>query len=63
MSARRTPDTVDIMIYAMSREIRDNEISCTGTLSPIPASACYLAKLTTAPQGPPGHSGFSGLAL
>ena len=50
MSTPRTPDTVDIMIYAMSKEIKDNAITATGTLSPIPASACYLAKMTASPK-------------
>ena len=50
MNGIKTPTTVDIMIHAMSKEIRDNEISATGTLSPIPAAACYLAQMTTAPQ-------------
>jgi len=40
----------EMMIHLLSREVRDKEVSATGTLSPIPAAACYLAQLTHAPQ-------------
>lgn len=50
MNWDKAPSTVDLMIHALSQEIRDNEISATGTLSPLPAAACYLAKMTFAPK-------------
>lgn len=42
--------TVEMMIHALSKEIREGELSAVGTLSPIPAAACYLAKMNHAPQ-------------
>ena len=41
---------VEVMIQALAREVREGEFSFTGTLSPIPAAACYLAQLTHAPK-------------
>ncbi len=40
----------ELMIYLLAQEVRDDEFSATGTLSPIPAAACYLAKETHAPK-------------
>jgi len=45
----KLPTATEMMIQALSREVRDGEITATGTLSPIPAAACYLAQLTHAP--------------
>lgn len=42
--------TDELMIHCLSREVRDGEISATGTLSPLPAAACYLARLSHAPS-------------
>ena len=50
MTKDQTPSAVDLMIHALSREVRNDEISVTGTLSPLPAAACYLAKMTSAPR-------------
>lgn len=41
---------VEIMIQALALEVREGEFSFTGTLSPIPAAACYLAQMTHAPH-------------
>lgn len=40
----------ELMAATISREIRDGEITAVGTLSPIPASAAYLALATHAPR-------------
>lgn len=40
----------EIMISALSREVRDQEWVATGTLSPLPAAAAWLAKYTHAPR-------------
>ncbi len=50
MTQGKTPSTVDLMIHALSKEVRNDEVSATGTLSPLPAAACYLARMTTAPR-------------
>jgi glutaconate CoA-transferase, subunit B len=48
---RLPPYTVEELLAAtISLEIKDNEITAVGTLSPIPASAAYLAKATHAPN-------------
>lgn len=39
----------ELMILAISRLLRDGETAATGTLSPIPAAACLLARETHAP--------------
>jgi glutaconate CoA-transferase subunit B len=38
------------MIVAISRLVKNGEIAATGTLSPIPAAALYLARATHAPD-------------
>ena len=50
MSKTRPVGPVEMMIHLLSKEVRNQEVSATGTLSPIPAAACYLAQLTHAPQ-------------
>ncbi len=40
----------EMMIHLLAQEVRDHEFTFTGTLSAIPAAACYLAKLTHAPE-------------
>jgi len=40
----------ETMIVVISRLIKDGEVAATGTLSPIPAAALYLAQLTHAPN-------------
>ena len=40
----------ELMICELAKQVRNFEISATGTLSPIPAAACYLAKETHAPD-------------
>jgi glutaconate CoA-transferase subunit B len=40
----------ELLAVAIAKEIRDGEFTAVGTLSPIPASAAYLAKETTAPK-------------
>lgn len=42
--------TQELMITCLSRQVADHKITATGTLSPIPAAACYLAKLSHAPR-------------
>jgi glutaconate CoA-transferase, subunit B len=39
----------EIMISALAREVRDGDWAACGTLSPMPAAALWLAKLTHAP--------------
>jgi glutaconate CoA-transferase, subunit B len=39
----------EIMIGALAREVRDGDWAACGTLSPMPAAALWLAKLTHAP--------------
>jgi glutaconate CoA-transferase subunit B len=41
----------ELLIVALSREIRDGEVTAVGVNSPIPAAACFLAELTHAPRG------------
>lgn len=38
------------MIGAIARLLKDGECAATGTLSPIPAAGCFLAKYTHAPE-------------
>ncbi len=38
------------MIVALARQVRDGDWAACGTLSPMPAAALWLAKLTHAPQ-------------
>jgi glutaconate CoA-transferase subunit B len=40
----------ELLITAISKEVKDQEVSAVGTLSPIPAAACLLAKETIAPN-------------
>ncbi len=40
----------ETMIGALAREVRDGEWAACGTLSPMPAAALWLAKLSRAPQ-------------
>ncbi|MCL4500727.1 MAG: CoA synthetase [Deltaproteobacteria bacterium] len=40
----------ETMIGALAREVRDGEWAACGTLSPMPAAALWLAKLTHAPR-------------
>lgn len=42
--------TQELMIGAISRLLRDGEWVATGTLSPLPAAAALLAKMTHAPR-------------
>lgn len=40
----------ELLATIIAREIRDGEVSVSGTLSPIPAAGLYLAKETSAPN-------------
>ncbi len=40
----------EVMIGALAREVRDGDWAACGTLSPMPAAALWLAKLTHAPK-------------
>ena len=40
----------ETMIAALSRQVRDRDWAACGTLSPMPAAALWLAKLTHAPK-------------
>jgi len=40
----------ELLISAMAKEIRNDEVTSVGTLSPIPAAACLLAKRLYAPE-------------
>ena len=45
--------TFENMIVAISRLVKNGEVAATGTLSPIPAAALYLAQMTQAPDMTP----------
>ncbi len=40
----------EVMIGALARQVRDGDWAACGTLSPLPAAALWLAKLTHAPR-------------
>ena len=40
----------ETMIGALAREVRDGDWAACGTLSPLPAAALWLARLTHAPR-------------
>lgn len=40
----------ELLAVAIAKEIRNGELTAVGTLSPIPAAACYLAQATSAPR-------------
>jgi glutaconate CoA-transferase subunit B len=56
----------ELMAAAIARELRDGEMVAVGSVSPIPASACLLARRTHAPGarlillGNPDHFPFNG---
>jgi glutaconate CoA-transferase subunit B len=44
------PSPVETMIFLLAQEVRDDELTAVGTLSPLPAAAAYLAQMTHAPR-------------
>jgi acyl CoA:acetate/3-ketoacid CoA transferase beta subunit len=41
----------EVMIGALARQVKDGDQAACGTLSPMPAAALWLARLTHAPRG------------
>lgn len=63
----KTLHSFEWMMVAISRLLKNNETAATGTLSPVPAGGCLLAKATHAPDlmpmiyGDPDNWDFEGL--
>ena len=55
MAAADEPTRAEVMAVAIARRLRDGETIAVGSVSPIPAGACLLAKRLHAP----GRASFS----